>query len=705
MPTLKNRITQQLFLPGRHLIDRLRFRARISLISTIFLVPLAVLLWSYIAIQWKTVAVTKSELHGVALIQQLDPLIDALQAFRLSTQVMLTGESLPKGQTLTTLAKHVDDSFAVVRQTHATFDFTLPRFANDLAPDIASIEAEWSSVHAKALTLEGVTSLESAHGALMDTLSAYVLRIADETKLTLDTDIDTYYLMENVSFNLPIVIETASRLQGLGYVVARQGNVSSSERVELGMMVRRFEDSLTNADRALTKVLQVSDSATQLQQHSAQLKTLGKTFIATVRQQLLEPVSVDIAPRDVENLGAAVVEAGRRMRDEVGNQLKQRLDARIRTIELEIARNIFIVILSLMLVTYFVIAAQQSLMHSITDILAQMQRIIAGRFDTTIPVRGMDEVGQMAHALNEVQSKLGAQRKLELEFAAENERVRAELQRANEHLEQRVEARTAEIRSLYNDLQNTTAQLIEKEKLASLGSLVAGVAHELNTPIGNARTVASTMVALAKEFEEKISAGVIKKSEIQEFLARAQNAGNLLERSMVRSADLIHSFKQIAVDQTSQKRRVFSLRTLCEQVVAMLAPTLSRTNYQVSINIAESLEMDSFPGHLEQIFTNLINNSVVHGFDGRDHGNITIAAQLQEGLVEIRYSDDGIGLSDEVRKHIFEPFFTTKLGHGGSGLGMSIVHNLVVGAFGGVIELKAPDSGLSLHIIIPVSAA
>jgi PAS domain S-box-containing protein len=278
-----------------------------------------------------------------------------------------------------------------------------------------------------------------------------------------------------------------------------------------------------------------------------------------------------------------------------------------------------------------------------------------------------------------------------------SERKRAEeaLRELNEQLEARVEERTRELRQ-------AMAQIIESEKLASLGVLVAGVSHELNTPIGNIVLASSTLCERIHALSAAFADGALTRSNLEHGLAECLDASNLIERNGQRSNELIESFKRVAVDQTSQRRRRFDLRTTVQDSLNALRATTRRAKVAIEVDIGAGIEMDSFPGHLEQIINNVIMNSITHGFEGREGGRISIVASCSEGMVELCYSDDGHGIAVPLQHKVFEPFYTTKLGQGGSGLGLSIVHNLVQAIFKGRMRLdSAPGDGVRLHFSLP----
>ena len=225
--------------------------------------------------------------------------------------------------------------------------------------------------------------------------------------------------------------------------------------------------------------------------------------------------------------------------------------------------------------------------------------------------------------------------------------------------------------------------------MASLGALVAGIAHELNTPIGNALMVASTLQDKTHMFTQEIETG-IKRSSLNNFLDEVLESSPLLVRNLTRAADLITSFKHVAVDQSSSQRRIFNLHDIIQEVSDTLRHTFSKTPFLLVIDVPKDIVLDSYPGPLGQVLTNLINNALIHAFVDRQQGIMRIVARRDiPDWVVIEFSDDGVGVSAENLKHIFDPFFTTRLGQGGSGLGLNLVHNIIEGLLGGQLQVSS----------------
>jgi len=297
-----------------------------------------------------------------------------------------------------------------------------------------------------------------------------------------------------------------------------------------------------------------------------------------------------------------------------------------------------------------------------------------------IPSFGRDEVGDIARALN-----------FYVQLIAERE---AALGAAKNDAE-----------SALHDLRQTQAGLVQAEKLASLGSLVAGVAHELNTPIGNALVTASTLEDAAHQFEAAVDRGEVRRSAAKDFAQKSTQMAELIARSCHRAASLITSFKQVAVDQTSEKRRRFDLRGLTEDIVTSLRPTFKNAPWVIDIQIPEHIACDSYPGPLGQVMSNLIQNAVNHAFDGRDNGNLCISATVSPNGVNMRFEDNGKGMDEPTLIRIFEPFFTTRLGKGGSGLGLSVSLNIATGMLGGSLKVNSqPGQGTTFTLDFPLVA-
>jgi two-component system NtrC family sensor kinase len=271
-------------------------------------------------------------------------------------------------------------------------------------------------------------------------------------------------------------------------------------------------------------------------------------------------------------------------------------------------------------------------------------------------------------------------------------------------LEDRRQAES-EIRRAYEELQRTQATLIQAEKLAALGGLVAGVAHEINTPLGITLTGASVLSDETRRFAAQLQAGQLKKSDVENYLQVAAESVELIQSNANRAAHLVHSFKEVAVDQTSEARREFNLARYLDEVVESLRPTYKRLPIKVRNSCAANIQLDGYPGALAQVVTNLLVNALTHAFPGGAAGHIDLSAQAEGDEVILQFADDGTGIAAEHLAHIFEPFFTTKRGVGGSGLGLHVVYNIVNQRLGGQIQVEStPGQGTRFTLRMPLIA-
>ena len=288
----------------------------------------------------------------------------------------------------------------------------------------------------------------------------------------------------------------------------------------------------------------------------------------------------------------------------------------------------------------------------------------------------------------------------------ENRRAADQIQALNQDLEARVMKRTAELQASLDDLRLTQDRLVEAEKMASLGELVAGVAHEINTPVGIGVTAASHLQESADQIIEAMEHG-LRRSQLSAFVDTVKLSSDTIVHNLLRAAELIRGFKEVAVDRSSEQRRRFELCSYLTEVLNSLRPKIKHTPWRVDLHCTGQIAMDSYPGALAQVITNLFMNALIHGFEGRDEGLFLIEVELPgNNEVVLRISDDGNGMSINESIRIFDPFYTTKRGRGGSGLGLNIVYNQVTGVMGGRIEyVTEPGLGTRFTIHLPQSPA
>ncbi len=318
------------------------------------------------------------------------------------------------------------------------------------------------------------------------------------------------------------------------------------------------------------------------------------------------------------------------------------------------------------------------------QIMASMRAIMLGDYDREVQgTEARDEVGAMARAVETFRENAIAKRKTEDELRAAKE----------------------EAESALLELSAAQRNLIDAERLAALGGLVAGVAHEVNNPIGISLTVASSFARRVEMFEAALRSpeGGLRRSQLEEFVRTSRDASEQLVANLQRAGELIQSFKQVAVDRSHAERRTFVLSEATDQIITSLKPVLKRAPITLAVDVPEGLFIDSYPGFYGQILTNLFLNAVNHAFaDGRA-GTISITARPRGADdIEIIFADNGAGMTPDVQRQAFDPFFTTRRNEGGTGLGLHIVYNLVTQQLGGRMMLESREGqGTTFRIIMP----
>ncbi len=334
------------------------------------------------------------------------------------------------------------------------------------------------------------------------------------------------------------------------------------------------------------------------------------------------------------------------------------------------------------------------------------EQIAQGEFDVTLPECSRDEIGSLHTAF------VNMSRQLKASFE-KIETQQKELEILNEELEERVRERTTELHKAnaalnqtVETLQMAQEQLVQAEKMVALGNLVAGVAHEINTPVGIGVTAASHLELKTQEMNALYKEGRMTRSALERYLETASHSSHMILQNLNRAADQIQSFKQVAVDQASHDIRAFYLHTYIHDLLTSLYPEIKRAHHTVTVNCPDDLEITSYPGAFSQILTNLIFNSLIHGFEKTTYGTISITVTCSGQTLSLRYEDTGKGIPEDKLPHIFEPFYTTKRGQGSTGLGLHIVYNLVTQQLRGNIHCKSPPgSGAAFLIQIPLSPA
>ena len=277
-----------------------------------------------------------------------------------------------------------------------------------------------------------------------------------------------------------------------------------------------------------------------------------------------------------------------------------------------------------------------------------------------------------------------------------------QVQELNETLESRVAQRTAELHRALQDLRQSQDNLAHSEARATLSTLIAGVSHELGTPLGNSKMVSSTLAQQTRAMAQDLESGQLKRSSLDRYVGQMSEGVHLLEHNLTRAVELLTAFRQVAADQASEQHREFNLDLVVREILHTLSPSLKFQPHRIVVEIANDIMMDSQPGALGQVIINLVNNAFLHAFEGRTDGVLTISARLDTDSVALTVTDNGVGMPAELQTKLFEPFFSTKIGKGGTGLGMAIVQNLVTKALGGRIKVASTvGHGTRFEIVLP----
>jgi signal transduction histidine kinase len=370
-----------------------------------------------------------------------------------------------------------------------------------------------------------------------------------------------------------------------------------------------------------------------------------------------------------------------------------------------IMTTVSVLLICLLICFFLTLKLQSAITAPINTLVKLVQRISRQRdYSSRAEQYGIKELDILGEAFNNMLQR--TQEHMERQTEAESEQVKLNLS-----LEEKVQQRTMALKEANNELIQTLEklhqfqrQMVQNEKMASLGDMVAGVAHEVNTPIGLGVTASTMMLDRLSDMRNAFEDKTLKASSLAKFIAESEENLNIIYRNLNRAAELISSFKQVAVDQSSENNRVFYFSKLMDEILMSMRPKLKKVKHQINVSCADNLVVESKAGPINQIMINLIMNSIIHGFEGVDKGQIDINIESVDGAkVSIEFKDNGKGIPEHLRKRIFDPFVTTKRGQGGSGLGMHLVYNLVTQGLNGSISVISKEGeGVQFRILFPV---
>ena len=370
-------------------------------------------------------------------------------------------------------------------------------------------------------------------------------------------------------------------------------------------------------------------------------------------------------------------------------------------------RMVQVATIVLIIIAAFLVALKygQMLANPIQDTNLMLQKVARSRdYSLRFSASNVREYDHMLDSINILLSRVE-------EYISKQQQAERELQTLNSRLEEEVNQRTVALKSANNELIQTLEklhqfqrQIVENEKMASLGDMVAGVAHEVNTPIGLGITASTMMLDRLAVIDQQFKDKTLKASAMERFINESRENLNIIYRNLDRAAQLISSFKQVAVDQTSEEAREVNVKQLIEETLMSMRPRLKKVTHTINIDCPETLNVMCKAGPLNQILINLIMNSLIHAFETVENGKIDVIARLTDDQkLKIIYKDNGSGIPTSIKKRIFDPFVTTKRGQGGSGLGMHLVFNLVTQALNGNIKLESEEgNGVEFTLTFPV---
>ena len=348
---------------------------------------------------------------------------------------------------------------------------------------------------------------------------------------------------------------------------------------------------------------------------------------------------------------------------------------------------------------------RSSIITPINNFVQEIQDLTFNKsFNSEVTSPGLTEMQPLSDSVNDMLLTITKQIK-------QFEDAESEITELNANLEEKVVSRTQALRDSNQELLDALeqvhqyqSQVIQSEKMASLGQMVAGVAHEVNTPIGLGVTASTMLSDKIDEIQAALDNQALSAKKLTSVLRDGKENTQIIFRNLNRAADLISSFKQVAVDQTADSERNVEMKNFINEVLLSLMPTIKQSHHKINVHCDPELELITKPGPINQVIINMIMNAFIHAFEYKDEGVIDIDISFKNGLCLINFRDNGKGIEEKIKQKVFDPFVTTKRGEGGSGLGLHLVYNLVTQALGGSITVESElGKGAKFTITFPAT--
>ena len=451
----------------------------------------------------------------------------------------------------------------------------------------------------------------------------------------------------------------------------------------LDIYIEKIDDVITKKKRIIKLEDELNERLSSIEKYQLIITNSRKESFELINNNVKKDLNdLDITLKELQNYQKLKMEEKMiNTTNVVQKSIVYFKDSSIRILSLTILTMIFLIV-----ILYFVF--WRALIKPIIYLRDEMKGMKVNRLGEKIKITSNDEIGELSDSLNQMTTEL------------KNSYNKIELQ--NIDLEEKVQKRTERLEKSLISLKKTQDYLVQSEKMIALGGLVAGVAHEINTPLGIAITSSSFLNEETEEMEKNYLENKMTNKNFKNYLENTKESTTMILKNLMRAAKLVRGFKQVAVDQTSEEKRKFNVKSYIYEILESLHSKLKKTKHKIIVICSEELKLDSYPGSFAQIITNLIINSLIHGFEHEKNGEIKIEVIDKKDEVTLIYKDNGKGIAEEEINKVFDPFYTTKRGQGGIGLGTYVIYNIVVELLNGKIKCQSTEGdGVIFTINIP----